>query len=878
MTRWVALGLILICGAGAHAQTADVITDVTDGAMRVLRPNPLGGGLVRLPLWQILAQPVPAPVPPGGLAPAAAVPPPQPQPPLNQPRIRRPVRPSIVPIGAAKLDQYGDPLPTRALARYGTVRLRHGAEPLGLGFSHDGKFLGSISQTDDGIRLWEPATGKELYRFNGPVMLAAFARDGSLLIVEENRCKVWIPESGHIRDLPEKIFPDNAQAIAVHPDCRSFVVGAAQRVLQLDLQTGKLIRELRYPGDQPPGRLVFSSDGRWLAGSGQKTGIWLWDLRTGKRVRTYHTDFDYPEYSFNPDGTRIVIATEQLRIYPVDSEEMIEDYKAPEVFFQNPRFSKDGKWVFGISLDGSFFQINARTGEAKDLGNSPDVPLKSPMAIAPEGAYAAATDQNGAIRIWDPRNGKGPEVDRMPLLSDPAFSADGKTVWCLAADGRVHAFESSTGKRIKVIDLPVDEDTPVTWDPVTRRAIAVVVGEELELQVIDVDTKRIINKINSPITGIVPLITFCAMDRTRAALFSPGAVVVINSTTGKLIRNFTVGKPEEAASFRGAISPDGRLVAINNHQLTVWEVSTGKKRFKFDAILDALGTVFSPDGRYLAGWDAIGNVVVFDIRLGTVVRRFQTMASNNSPLSVVFSNNGKQLAAGDEDGGIVVWELATGELLGNFVRHDGSVTGIAFSPDGTKLVSTAQDGTVLVWEVAGKLSGKVPDSEVGGLDEAFRLLGSSDAARAQQGMELLYRRPAESIKLCSERIAVPTATPGEKVTQLIANLDNDDFPVRQAAVKDLEGIGGEAIAALRTVADKSTSPESRKLASEIISRYENASLKADDLRFCRAVELLENIGTPDAQALLAKWAAGPSGHRLTNEAAAAITRLKSRGN
>jgi hypothetical protein len=44
------------------------------------------------------------------------------------------------------------------------------------------------------------------------------------------------------------------------------------------------------------------------------------------------------------------------------------------------------------------------------------------------------------------------------------------------------------------------------------------------------------------------------------------------------------------------------------------------------------------------------------------------------------------------------------------------------------------------------------------------------------------------------------------------------------------------------------------------------------------VELLENIGTADARTLLARWAEGPNGHRLTNEAAAAVARLKSRGN
>ena len=93
----------------------------------------------------------------------------------------------------------------------------------------------------------------------------------------------------------------------------------------------------------------------------------------------------------------------------------------------------------------------------------------------------------------------------------------------------------------------------------------------------------------------------------------------------------------------------------------------------------------------------------------------------------------------------------------------------------------------------------------------------------------------------------------------------------------MEAVGGEAAAALREAAAKSGSPEVRKLAGEVLARVENAPPKADDLRALRAVEVLEHLGSADAKALLAKWAAGPAGRRLTTESAAALARLKARG-
>src|SRR5262249_22469788 len=155
--------------------------------------------------------------------------------------------------------------------------------------------------------------------------------------------------------------------------------------------------------------------------------------------------------------------------------------------------------------------------------------------------------------------------------------------------------------------------------------------------------------------------------------------------------------------------------------------STGKKRFDFDSVQNPEGATFSPDGRLLAVWSAAGNVVVFDVRLGTVVRRVETADPDPSNLVVAFAPGGKRLAVGERDGSVTVWDVASGDPLVTFDRHDGFVTGLAFSPDGKRLASTAQDGTVLVWEVPDKPVAPAAELTVAGFDEAFRLLGSAEA-------------------------------------------------------------------------------------------------------------------------------------------------------
>jgi beta-lactamase regulating signal transducer with metallopeptidase domain len=67
----------------------------------------------------------------------------------------------------ATVDRLGDPLPENARARFGTTRMRHGAEVTFVAFGPGGKSLLTAGR-DNTIRLWDLAGGKELRRFALP--------------------------------------------------------------------------------------------------------------------------------------------------------------------------------------------------------------------------------------------------------------------------------------------------------------------------------------------------------------------------------------------------------------------------------------------------------------------------------------------------------------------------------------------------------------------------------------------------------------------------------------------------------------------------------------------------------------------------------------
>ena len=169
-------------------------------------------------------------------------------------------------------DLFGDPLPARAIARLGTIRLRN---PFGspIALASDGtKIAASVSHGDVEIRIWEMETGKEL---------------GT------------IPTS-------EKV---GVTAIAFLPgrDALAWVNGTGALVL-CDATTGKEVGRLitAVRGDV---RMAISPDGN-LAALASPSEVSLWELSTGRRVHTFvKWTGNGACLAYSPDGRRIAAAS-----------------------------------------------------------------------------------------------------------------------------------------------------------------------------------------------------------------------------------------------------------------------------------------------------------------------------------------------------------------------------------------------------------------------------------------------------------------------------------------------------------------------------------------------------------------------------------------
>ena len=159
-------------------------------------------------------------------------------------------------------------------------------------------------------------------------------------------------------------------------------------------------------------------------------------------------------------------------------------------------------------------------------------------------------------------------------------------------------------------------------------------------------------------------------------------------------------------------------------------------------------------------------------------------------------------------------------------------------------------------------------------------LGAEDAASARKAVWALVAEREKAVALIKENMRAGTEErPSAEALQLIAELDDDDFSARESATKKLRALGAEAAPALRKTLAGNPSAEARKRVAALLKELPPLPVVTDDpetLRAIRAIQVLEEIRTAESQEVLETLAKGPSEARPTQEARAAVERLKGR--
>jgi WD40 repeat protein len=164
------------------------------------------------------------------------------------------------------------------------------------------------------------------------------------------------------------------------------------------------------------------------------------------------------------------------------------------------------------------------------------------------------------------------------------------------------------------------------------------------------------------------------------------------------------------AAGTGGVANDGQA---RGGALKLWDATTGKEIAVLRNVIFPRSVVFSPDSKYLAEADLLGNVLIWDVESGERTATLQTYnprnrESENPTYSLAYSPDGKTLAAATMNG-VKLWDAQGDHKAVGVDGPDATVWSVAFSPDGKTLVTagsekgasrpgTQDESTVRLWK------------------------------------------------------------------------------------------------------------------------------------------------------------------------------------
>ncbi|GHA05815.1 hypothetical protein GCM10010329_30400 [Streptomyces spiroverticillatus] len=553
----------------------------------------------------------------------------------------------------------------------------------------------AVAGTSDGTVLcWDLATGRVRHTLEG-------FHSGAVRAAVEGQHLLFqgAVELVHLRDpfgaREETRMPNGNRfeaPLCLSADGRTAATADYGRIQVWATRTGDELCSLSASADH----LDLSPDGRLLAGGARDGAVRLWEVATGRTLRTYR--------GHAGEAAAVVFLDDGWHLLAAGHDGTVRRLRLPGAYTAATRLSRPRRHDELSSLDGRVASLVADAEEARAQGRTADaldrlsrarsVPgherdpraldawhalAREPyvnrtglraswpsrtlgdfegranLALSPDGRTAAIRLPHDLHLVDVATGARGTVIEGLPesygmnVLRDVHFTADGRTVLTANADGTLDAWSVADGTRQASISLTLGA------------AAAGFTGDGARALVWGADH--------------------------RVRLWEMASGTCLHTLDG-----------DHGRDRRLWLAPDGRSAATAGPDNTVrtWDLTTGRRLRELrghTAPVEALavdeerGLLVSCGGR---GDDRIR---LWDLQEGLCVREFEAQPHYARVLRL--TPDGRFVLSRDSEGVLRLWELATGRCLRVL---DGDFGDAVFGPDGCWALTAEAQGAVRIWE------------------------------------------------------------------------------------------------------------------------------------------------------------------------------------
>ena len=441
------------------------------------------------------------------------------------------------------------------------------------------------------------------------------------------------------------------------PDGRLLAVSLQNGIVKLwEVGTGRELRSLgrASSGDSNSAQpIAFSPDTHYLAVGGSDAVIRVWDVLTGRQVREIPPEAGRPTFlqpvrfiAFKPDGRTLISVTDRVRAWDVISGRDIDSFKLPAATRPVESAPLNGSETYALSPDGTqllkIISVPGAGMKRQGVAQVNDPAKWGEDEFVGEVRASVSKESAGAIsRRWEL-----PGVESYAGLDACAASfTSAGSAFVAGVDGKkLKLWDVTAGTKPQLLVGRLDEPAALSFSSSGRLVVALT---STGVRVWDTATGREKTALKIPLEGtaarqtIPPAVAISRDERFLATTRGDSALILWDVATKSIARRIVgTGNLAYAVSF----SADGKQLSAGGH--TSWDLSQGVGiRLAAGAETSYLRMPGSQGHKLAAANPANNSVSIFDAQSGLQTHKLAAPTGAGSVRNILFDPGGKILAA-----------------------------------------------------------------------------------------------------------------------------------------------------------------------------------------------------------------------------------------